>query len=169
MATAYLSLGTNLGRKKANLRKALKLLEECGVHIKKISHIYQTEPISRIKQPDFLNICVEVGTNHSPEKLLAACQIVEKELGRERNISSRTGYARPRIIDIDIIFYDQVVRRGWKLQIPHGQMHLRKFVLIPLNEIAPHFISSSQQKTVQELLNDLNDNSIVEKKGRLNF
>ncbi|MBU1446607.1 2-amino-4-hydroxy-6-hydroxymethyldihydropteridine diphosphokinase [Patescibacteria group bacterium] len=162
MAIAYLSLGTNLGRKEANLRKALHLLEECGVCVKKVSHIYQTEPISHIKQPDFFNICVEVETHHSPEKLLYACQLVEKEMGRDRTKPKRVGYERPRLIDIDIILYDQVVRRGRKLKIPHAQMHLRKFVLVPLNEIAPHFIVSVQQKTVQDLLNELDDNSIVE-------
>lgn len=137
MFTAYLSLGSNLGKRPNNLKKAQKLLEECGVHIKKASKIYETNAVSRVKQGKFLNMCIEVQTMHSPQKLLAICQLIEKQMGRKRLKPKRAGYEKPRIIDIDILLFEDLKINTRQLKIPHPRMHLREFVLKPLNDIAP--------------------------------
>jgi len=137
MHTAYLALGTNLGSRKRNLIKACKLLEECGVKVTKTSKIYETKAVSRIKQPKFLNQCVEVQTEHSPQKLLKICQLIERQMGRKRSTPKRAGYEKPRIIDIDILLYENLKINTRTLKIPHPRMHLREFVLKPLNDIAP--------------------------------
>lgn len=136
MHTAYLSLGTNLGFRKRNLKKAQKLLEECGVHIKKASKIYETKAVSRIQQPKFLNQALKVQTRHSPQKLLNICQSVESQMGRKKPKPKRINYELPRIIDIDILLYDNLKINTPRLKIPHPRMHLRDFVLKPLNDIA---------------------------------
>ncbi len=136
MFTAYLSLGSNLGNRPNNLKKAQQLLEECGVHIKKTSKIYETNAVSRIKQGKFLNMCIKVHTKHSPQKLLKICQLIERQMGRIRASAKRAGYEKPRIIDIDILLYEDLQINTRQLKIPHPRMHLREFVLKPLNDIA---------------------------------
>lgn len=131
----YLALGTNLGRRKQNLEKAMKLLEECGVRIKKQSKIYETEAVSKVEQPDFFNMCIKVETKHNPQKLLRIIKMIEAEMGRDRSKPKRKGYERARIIDIDILEYNGQKINQRNLQIPHPRMHKRKFVLDPLNDI----------------------------------
>jgi 2-amino-4-hydroxy-6-hydroxymethyldihydropteridine diphosphokinase len=137
MFIAYLSLGSNLGNRPNNLKKAQQLLEECGVYLKKASKIYETEPVSRVPQGKFLNMCIEVQTKHGPQKLLKICQLIEKQMGRIRASAKRAGYEQPRIIDIDILLYDNLKINTPRLKIPHPRMHQREFVLKPLNDIAP--------------------------------
>jgi 2-amino-4-hydroxy-6-hydroxymethyldihydropteridine diphosphokinase len=161
MATAYLSLGSNIGRRKSNLQKALTLLEECGLTIIKKSHVYETQAVSKIDQRDFLNMCVEIQTDFTPEKLRIISHLIENQMGRTRSSKKNRGYEEPRIIDIDILLYDQKIVNKRNLHIPHKRMHERKFVLVPLNEIAPHFRHPVQQKTIFRLLNDCPDSSIV--------
>lgn len=155
METVYLALGSNIGRRKYHLSKALKLIEECGLDITKKSKIYKTKAVSKIKQDDFLNMCVEAKTTHSPEKLLTAIQLIEKQIGRTRKEKKKVGYEKPRIIDIDIIFYGNKIVGRRNLKIPHPRMHKRKFVLEPLSEIAPLIKHPLQHKTVCELLKNL--------------
>lgn len=155
MKKVYLALGSNVGRRPANLKKALKLIDECGIKITKKSSVYETKAVSRIKQRNFLNMCALAKTAHSPEKILRAVKLIEKQMGRERVSKKRKGYEKPRVIDIDILFYGQKIIKKRNLKIPHPQIHLRKFVLEPLCEIAPNYKHPLKQKTVAELLKNL--------------
>jgi len=157
MHEVYFSLGSNLGHRKNNLKKAVGLLKECGVKILKISHIYETEPVSKIKQGYFLNICIVAETEFAPENLLKICKNIEKEMGRMPHAAGRNGYYEPRIIDIDIILFGQKIIKKRNLIIPHANMHLRRFVLEPLCEIAPEAYNPKLHKTVKELLLDCED------------
>lgn len=133
----FLALGSNLGRKSDNLKKAIKLLEECGVRTIKQSKVYITKPISKVQQPDFANQAIEVETQHKPEKLLKIIKLIEKQMGRDRSKPKRTGYERPRIIDIDILIYNNLKINRRNLKVPHPRMKERDFVMKPLKEIAP--------------------------------
>lgn len=133
----FLALGSNLGRKSDNLKKAMKLLEECGVRTIKQSKVYITKPISKVQQPDFANQAIEVETQHKPEKLLKIIKLIEKQMGRDRSKPKRTGYERPRIIDIDILIYNNLKINRRNLKVLHPRMKERDFVMKPLKEIAP--------------------------------
>lgn len=132
MNIAYLSLGSNLGNRKQYIESAVnKLNENENITVKKVSSIYETEPVGFTKQNKFLNIVVEIETSLEPLELLRQCQKIENDLGRVRII--RWG---PRTIDIDIIIYEDYIIESNTLTIPHPRMKEREFVLIPLNEIA---------------------------------
>ena len=128
--TAFLALGSNLGDRLENLRMAVRYLRESGIKVTAVSSVYATKPIRVTKQPDFLNAVVEVETLYSPKALLGLCQTIELRLGRERTI--RWG---PRVIDVDILLYDDVTIDEPGLTIPHPEMANRAFVLVPLAEI----------------------------------
>ena len=140
MHTVYLSLGTNMGRRPNNIKKAVKLLDECGLHIEDMSALYETEPVSKIKQRRYINACVKVSTSFSPQKLLRTVQHVEKQMGRDRSKPKRKGYERPRIIDVDILLYDNIKVNQKNLKIPHPEIKTRAFVLVPLLDIAPGIV-----------------------------
>lgn len=132
MTDVYLSLGTNIGEREQNLKKAVALLrQKKGIRIQAVSSIYETAPIGLVEQPSFLNICLYVTTDASPYEMLEICQSIENELGRVREI--RWG---PRIIDLDILLYNQETIVADHLIIPHPRMYERAFVLVPLMEIA---------------------------------
>lgn len=150
-----------MGRRPDNIRKALWLLKECSVIIKKESSFYETKAVSKISQRNFINMCAEIYTTFSPEKLLQICQMIEKKMGRIRKTPKRPGYEKPRVMDIDILMYDSEKINKRNLKIPHPRMQRRRFVLEPLNEIAPHLKHPVQQKTIKQLLNELLNNSIV--------
>jgi 2-amino-4-hydroxy-6-hydroxymethyldihydropteridine diphosphokinase len=152
MNKIYLALGSNIGRRRNNLIKALKLIEECGIKITKKSKIYETKAVSQVKQGDFLNMCVEAKTRHSPEKVLRAIKVVEKQMGRKRKEKKRSGYEKPRIIDIDILLFGGNIISKRNIKIPHPSMHKRKFVLKPLNDIAPDALHPIIKKKISELL-----------------
>lgn len=130
--TAYLALGTNLGDKLENLRSAVRLLRESGCKITGVSSLYSTKPVGVKDQPDFLNAVIRVETVYGPKALLGLCQSIELRLGRERTI--RWG---PRVIDVDILLYDDLVMDEPSLTLPHPEMSKRAFVLAPLAEIDP--------------------------------
>ena len=133
MAAAYLSLGSNLDDREANVRKALDhLAANPGIRVKKVSSLYETAPIGVTEQGDFINAVVWIETDLNPRNLLDAILDIEKIVGRVRNL--RGG---PRVIDIDILLYDDVEISTLELTIPHPEMMNRAFVLIPLAEIAP--------------------------------
>jgi len=140
MHTVYLSLGSNIGRRQINIKKAVTLLDECGLKIEDISALYETAAVSKIKQRDFINACVKVGTDFPPEKVLRVIQLVEKQMGRDRSRPKRKGYEKPRIIDVDILLYDDLNVNKRNLKIPHPEMKKREFVLKPLSDIAPHLV-----------------------------
>lgn len=137
MATVYLSLGSNKGLRPNNIKKAVRLLDECGLRVCDMSALYETTPVSKVPQRDFINACVRVETSFPPRKVLEVVQHIEHVMGRDRSRPKRKGYERPRIIDIDILLYDDIVLHTRRLTIPHPRMHMRPFVLEPLADIAP--------------------------------
>ncbi|MCX7995647.1 MAG: 2-amino-4-hydroxy-6-hydroxymethyldihydropteridine diphosphokinase [candidate division WOR-3 bacterium] len=146
MERAYLLLGTNLGNLKENLRNALELLQRNGLRILKSSRIYKTKPWGKTDQPDFLNMAVEVETSLSPRELLKIVKHIEKEM--KRDTEEKWG---PRIIDIDILFYENIVINEPDLVIPHPYFFKRNFALIPMAEIAPDFVPPLQNKSIKDL------------------
>lgn len=150
MAIVYLSIGSNLGRREDNCLKALKAIEEKGMTIKKKSLLYETEPWGVREQPHFINMAVEIETDLPPNKLLQVVKEIEKGMGRTETY--RWG---PRIIDIDILLYDDLIYETSDLKIPHPFMHEREFVLRPLSEIAPNKVHPVLNKTISELLQNL--------------
>lgn len=134
MSKIYLSLGTNLGDKKGNLEHAVMLLSE-KVIVVKVSSFYETEPVGYKDQPWFMNIVVEGTTDLPPEDLLAFTQSIEHEMKRVKTIVNG-----PRIIDVDILLYENVKINTETLTIPHPRMKERAFVMYPLFEIAPDLL-----------------------------
>ena len=122
------------------------------------SSLYQTAAWGKNDQPDFLNQALQLKTTLLPEALLTGLLAIEIQMGRRRFQKND-----PRIIDLDIIFYDDLVMKGDSLTIPHPLMHLRRFVLEPLNEIAPHFVHPVLKESVATLLKDCPDTLPVKK------
>jgi 2-amino-4-hydroxy-6-hydroxymethyldihydropteridine diphosphokinase len=145
----YLALGTNLGHREDNLREALKELPP-EVEILTVSRLYETAPAYVLDQPAFLNMAIKGQTALSPTDLLVYLKQAEAQIGREKTI--RYG---PRKIDLDIIFYDDLVFDTPDLVIPHPRMAERGFVLRPLADIAADFVHPVLKQTVAELVADL--------------
>jgi len=154
----YLSLGSNVGDRAANIARALADLSRRGVRITRRSSMYETEPVEFREQDWFLNSVAEAETDLSPPELMNAILAVECTLGRERRIPKG-----PRIIDIDILFYGDEVIRTPEVEIPHPRMAARRFVLVPLAEIAPNAMHPVLQKTVTQLLTQTSDRSAVDR------
>ena len=145
----YLSLGSNLGDRSANLRAAIERLGEAGA-IRAVSGFYETEPVELRDQPWFLNCVVALETSDSPEALLQRALAIEQEMGRLRMKDKG-----PRSIDIDILLFGDRVVEERGLKIPHPAMQQRRFVLEPLAKIAPEALHPLLRKTARELLADL--------------
>jgi 2-amino-4-hydroxy-6-hydroxymethyldihydropteridine diphosphokinase len=145
----YLSLGSNRGDRAANLHRAMEELNREGVTVQRASALYKTEPMDFIPQAWFLNCAVEATTPLMPLQLLKAVKSVERALGRRPGVSKG-----PRAIDIDILLYENVVVRTAALTIPHERMTERRFVLVPLREIAPAARHPVNGKSVAEMLHD---------------
>ncbi len=159
--TAYLGLGTNLGAREDNLKRAAHLLTgPTSIRLIRSSSIYETAPWGFSDQPQFLNCVLEVETGLSPNELLRFVKGLEADMGREP--SSRFG---PRIIDLDILLYgDQTVQQP-DLQIPHPRLHQRAFVLIPLAELAPDLVHPTLSITIGQLARDSRDQGGVMRVG----
>jgi len=158
MAAAYLSLGSNEGDRHSTLQRALVHIEQtCGPVVSQ-SSVYQTAAWGLEEQPDFLNMAVLVETPLSPSELLDNLQQIETELHRQRII--RWGQ---RTIDIDILFYNSETIDTRRLQVPHPMLKLRRFVLVPLAEIAPTLRYPDTEETVSTLLANCPDTLTVTK------
>jgi 2-amino-4-hydroxy-6-hydroxymethyldihydropteridine diphosphokinase len=145
MAVVYLSLGSNMGKKDINIRQALDRLAKIYA-IKHISPFYLTEPIGFKDQEWFVNCAVEMQTEDEPRRLLSTLQSIETEMGRVK-----TEVNGPRIIDIDILFYDDCIIHTKNLTIPHPRIQDRLFVLRPLMDLNPGFVHPTLKKTIQQL------------------
>ena len=146
--TAYVALGSNLGDKEANLRRALELLQQRGVEVVKTSSFICTEPYGVTDQPQFLNGVCEVRTSLEPLELLHTLLDIEQEMGRVR-----LRHWGERNIDLDLLLYEDVVMDTPELKLPHPDMQNRDFVLLPLAEIAPELVHPILQKSIEELSN----------------
>ena len=147
MTTVYLGLGSNVGVREANLRAAIKLLTRHGDSIRKQSPVYETEPVGYLEQPSFLNCVCLLETDLSPSDLLTAVQGIEWSVGR-----TPTFLNGPREIDIDILFYSDLILESDTLTVPHPRIAERAFVLEPLADIAPYVVHPVLGLTIAELL-----------------
>jgi 2-amino-4-hydroxy-6-hydroxymethyldihydropteridine diphosphokinase len=145
----YLALGTNLGNQRQNLKQALQKLPP-QVTVQATSRLYKTAPAYKVDQPAFLNLVVKGQTRLSPPDLLAHLKLIEDEMGRQQTV--RYG---PRLIDLDILFFDDWVLNTPDLQIPHPRLAERGFVLYPLADIAANLVHPIYQKTIGELIEAL--------------
>lgn len=143
----YLGLGSNVGDCERNLQRALEQMETPDLHIVRASPVYETEPVDYTQQPWFLNQVAEAETELFPMQLLARVGRVERALGRVRGIPKG-----PRIIDIDILFFGRATVRTAKLEVPHPGIAERRFVLMPLADLAPDLRHPVTGKTVREML-----------------
>ena len=132
MAVVYLGLGSNIGNRKEQLNRAVELMKQSGIEIRKVSSYLQTDPVGGPPQEKFLNAAVMAETTLTPAELLKTLQTIESSMGRMRTVANA-----PRPIDIDILLYDTLTLQSQDLTIPHPRMHQRMFVLNPLREIAP--------------------------------
>ncbi|MBK9707332.1 MAG: 2-amino-4-hydroxy-6-hydroxymethyldihydropteridine diphosphokinase [Acidobacteria bacterium] len=158
---AYLSLGSNLGDRAANLLRALTRFVSSQMILTAVSPLYETEPVDYSDQPEFLNMAIAVtGFSGDPFSLLKFCLETERELGRVRTIPRGA-----RIIDIDLLMFgDQVIddaSHGVNLTLPHPRMHLRRFVMTPMKDIAPLLRHPLSGHTMSEILDALEDSSSV--------
>lgn len=147
MADVYIGLGSNLGDRKGNIKRALRELSSTPVKVIKVSSLIETEPVGGPPQRNFINAAAQIQTELSPGELLKLLKSIERKLGRVP--SERNG---PRVIDLDILVYDRLAMATPELTIPHPRMTERDFVLKPLQEIAPHaFVVSRSQKKMRRL------------------
>jgi len=147
----YVGLGSNLGDRAGNLLLALRGMMEASLCVTRVSSIYQTEPISGIEQPPFLNMVAEIG-NHlpTPEQVMARLLRIEFALGRTREVKDG-----PRTIDLDLLLYGELEKDTEFVRLPHPRLHERRFVLEPLAEIASSWRDPTTGRTVAELLKAL--------------
>jgi 2-amino-4-hydroxy-6-hydroxymethyldihydropteridine diphosphokinase len=154
--TVYLSLGSNVGDRAKNLRAAIDELPHAGVAVTKVSSFYETEPVDLREQPWFLNCAVEAETHFEAILLLRALREIETKMGSKKLVAKG-----PRLIDMDILLYGQETIDTQELQVPHPRMHLRRFVLVPLAEIASGLKHPTWPEDVSGLLARTLDSSIV--------
>ena len=157
-ARVYLSLGSNVGDREGNLRAAIVALGDARVCVTRVSSFYETEPVDFLEQAWFLNCAVEGKTEVSARELLRALRGIELRMGSKKLVAKG-----PRLIDMDILLYGSETIETPELQVPHPRMHLRRFVLVPLAEIAPKAVHAALKMTVARLLERTADRSAVRK------
>jgi len=150
MSIVHIGIGSNIGNRQENCREAVRQLGLRGVKVVKQSSMIETEPWGVADQPRFINMAVEAETDLAPENLLTALKDIEAAMGRTDAV--RWG---PRVIDLDILFYDDLVVDTAELKIPHPYLHERMFVLGPLSDIVPDKVYPALGKTVKELFDRL--------------
>ena len=156
MHIVYLSLGSNVGDRETNLHAAIAALTPAGVCVDRVSSIYETEPVDHQDQPWFLNCVVEAETDMEPRVLLQALCAIESQMGSKKEFAKG-----PRKIDLDILLYGSETIDAPELQVPHPRLHLRRFVLTPLAEIAPSLKHPTWNATAAQLLAQSSDKSVV--------
>jgi 2-amino-4-hydroxy-6-hydroxymethyldihydropteridine diphosphokinase len=154
--TVYLSLGSNVGERESNLRAAIAALLGVGVRVTRMSAFYETEPVDYLEQAWFLNCVVEGETEKTAVELLRSLREIETRMASKKVVAKG-----PRLIDMDILLYGQETIETPELQVPHPRMHLRRFVLVPLAEIAPEVRHPTLNKAARELLEETTDRSAV--------
>ena len=154
--TVYLSLGSNIGNRAKNLHAAIAALAGAGVRVTKVSSFYETEPVDLREQPWFLNCVVEGETEVRATQLLKKLREIESRMGSRKLVAKG-----PRVIDLDILLYGQEMMDTPELQVPHPRMHLRRFVLVPLAELAPELRHPAWSGTAEDLLARTPDQSEV--------
>ena len=156
---AYVGLGSNLGDRAGNLLLAVRGMTHAAMSVTCLSSIYETEPVSDVEQPPFLNMVAEIG-NHlpTPQQMMARLLRIEFALGRIRDVKDG-----PRTIDLDLLFYGDLESDTEFLRLPHPRLHERRFVLEPLAEIAPRLVHPTLHQSIAELLEDLKDKSEVKR------
>ena len=158
MNKTYLLLGSNMGNSKASLSKALVQIEKLIGKITRQSGLYSTAAWGNTKQPDFLNQVIIVETELSAPQTMATILNIEKKMGRIRTIKNA-----PRVIDIDILFFNKEMINQTELVIPHPEIQNRRFVLVPLNQLSPNLKHPALNKTVHQLLINCPDKLNVKK------
>jgi 2-amino-4-hydroxy-6-hydroxymethyldihydropteridine diphosphokinase len=155
---AYVSLGSNLGDRAGNLLLGIRGMLDANLEVIRLSQIYETEAVETFAQTAFLNMVAELrGTTlPRPEELMARLLRVEYALGRTRDVAMA-----PRTIDLDLLFYGNEIGDTQFLTLPHPRLHHRRFVLVPLNELASQLVHPTLNKTISELLQELDDHSQV--------
>lgn len=158
IGTAYVGLGSNLGDRAGNLMLGIRGMLDAGLEVTRLSQIYETEPVETSAQPVFLNMVAELRGNTlpRPEEVMARLLRVESSLGRTRGPS-----IAPRTIDLDLLLYRDETSDTRFLTLPHPRLQHRRFVLVPLAELAPRLAHPTLNKTMAELLDELDDNSEV--------
>ena len=157
MSGIYLGLGTNLGNREKNLSLCLKELANSGeITLVRLSSVYESEPCGYYEQPNFYNMALEIATDLNPFQLLDVIKGIEQKMGRKK-----TFHWGPRIIDIDILTYQNIVIDYPVLTIPHQHLHLRRFVLIPLKEITDRFIHPKFKKNIDQMLKECSDDGQI--------
>jgi 2-amino-4-hydroxy-6-hydroxymethyldihydropteridine diphosphokinase len=157
--TAYIGIGSNLGTPEKNCTKAIeKISSTKDIKIISKSSFYRTEPIGGVQQGWFVNSAIEIETDLSPENLLSVLLNLELAMGRTRK--EKWG---PRLIDLDLLFYGNLVLENKSLTLPHPEIQNRKFVLVPMSEIAENLIHPTLKKTIKTLLQESSDVTIVKK------
>lgn len=153
MNAVFLSLGGNLGNRAENLKQAMKHIKAIGSQFVKASSIYETNAWGSSSKKKYLNQVIQLKTHLSAIELLRQIGLIEKKMGRKRGSDQNAD----RVIDIDILFFNSDIQKTSELQIPHPRMHLRNFVLVPLNEIAPGFIHPVLKQPIRQLLKTSKD------------
>lgn len=158
MHTVFLGIGGNLGNRLAYIYQAQQLINEDIGRILAKSNIYETPPWGFHSSLNFYNQVLKLETSKNAHSTLQFCQFIEKKMGRERKKEQFSS----RVIDIDILLFDKEIINEEHLQIPHQRLHLRKFVLLPLSELAPTFVHPLLKKTITELLDVCKDDAQCE-------
>jgi 2-amino-4-hydroxy-6-hydroxymethyldihydropteridine diphosphokinase len=155
---AYIGLGSNLGDRAGSLLSATRGMIKSGLELVGLSSIYETEPFETFAQPPYLNMVAELRGSKLPtcEELMQRLLSIEADLGRTREISRG-----PRSIDLDLLLFGDEIRNGPLLKLPHPDLHRRRFVLVPLSELAPGLVHPTLNKSISRLLAELDDASSV--------
>jgi 2-amino-4-hydroxy-6-hydroxymethyldihydropteridine diphosphokinase len=165
MTEGFLGLGSNVGDRRANLQSAVDRLPQHGVGVLASSSVYETEPVGEVlDQREFYNACVQIETDLEPEGLLDACKAVERELGR--TLKGQPGYVRhgPRPIDVDVLLLGDRRFESERLTLPHAEVTARRFVLVPLHELAPDLVVPGAGR-VSDALSALGEAEAVRRAG----